>query len=83
MKIDVEGAEGRVLAAATVVLSRHRPILCCELHGREAAIEVQAILDGQGYEMRTLEGAPFVASDWRAPGQAHVICRPPSRLAAP
>jgi FkbM family methyltransferase len=76
IKIDVEGAEGRVLAGAPNLLSRTRPVLCCELHSQEAAQRVQEILAGHGYTISTLEGRPFVIDDWIGPGEVHVICQP-------
>jgi FkbM family methyltransferase len=53
VKIDVEGAELGVLRGATRLLREHRPILVCELHGRENREQVRGLL--AGYELRTLE----------------------------
>jgi FkbM family methyltransferase len=53
VKIDVEGAELRVLRGAERLLREHRPILVCELHGRENREQVRGLLEG--YEFSTLE----------------------------
>jgi FkbM family methyltransferase len=53
VKIDVEGAELHVLRGAVRVLREHRPIVVCELHGREIREQVRGLLEG--YEFRTLE----------------------------
>lgn len=46
VKLDVEGAESRVLEGAREVLSTSRPIVVCELHGSEQRVRVPALLDG-------------------------------------
>jgi FkbM family methyltransferase len=53
VKIDVEGAELRVLRGAVRLLREHRPILVCELHGKENREQVRGLLEG--YEFSTLE----------------------------
>jgi FkbM family methyltransferase len=57
LKIDVEGAEGRVLRGAERLLREARPRIVCELHGEEARAEVLPLLDG--YDVTR------VASEWR------------------
>jgi len=46
IKIDVEGAEARVLRGAWTTLRRHRPRLLIEVHSAAAGQEVAALLDG-------------------------------------
>lgn len=57
IKIDVEGAEARVLAGAARLLAERRPIVICEVHGREERELVRQLL--RDYEVETLR------SDWR------------------
>jgi FkbM family methyltransferase len=56
-KIDVEGAEGRVLRGAARLLEAHRPTLLCEVHGEEARADVLGLL--RGYDVAD------VGSRWR------------------
>jgi len=49
IKIDVEGAEGAVVAGMTTVLKEARPALLMELHGAKAASETLTALDGVDY----------------------------------
>jgi FkbM family methyltransferase len=44
IKIDVEGAEGRVLRGASSLLVQAAPVVVCEVHGEEAESEVRAAL---------------------------------------
>lgn len=54
IKIDVEGAEGRVLRGARETLQNHRPIVLVEVHSDEAGIEVTAELWRYGFlDLRT------------------------------
>jgi FkbM family methyltransferase len=46
IKIDVEGAEARVLDGACSVLQESRPVVVCELHGDEQRTHVAALLAG-------------------------------------
>lgn len=57
IKIDVEGAEARVLAGAARLLAERRPIVICEVHGREERELVRQLLEG--YHVETL------GSEWR------------------
>jgi FkbM family methyltransferase len=50
LKIDVEGAEGRVLTGAMRFLERRRPRLLVEIHGAQEAREVSSLLCALGYE---------------------------------
>jgi FkbM family methyltransferase len=58
IKIDVEGAESRVLAGAKRVLETHRPILLVALHTPEQDVAVGQTLSDLGYESyRTSDGS--------------------------
>jgi FkbM family methyltransferase len=50
IKLDVEGAEARVLEGARHVLSDARPIVVCELHGAEQRERVPALLESYAVE---------------------------------
>jgi FkbM family methyltransferase len=54
VKIDAEGAEGRVLRGAAELLRTRRPAILCECHGEESRNEVAGLLDG--YDIQLLEG---------------------------
>jgi FkbM family methyltransferase len=71
VKIDVEGAELDVLAGMTETLRTHRPIVICEMHGKNEAFA--RVMDEAGYDCRSLEGPEPVGS---APPNARVIGRP-------
>jgi len=58
VKIDVEGAELRVLAGMRDTLEQHRPALICELHG--TAPEVCDFLEALGYRLEALEQAESI-----------------------
>lgn len=55
LKIDVEGAEGLVLRGAEGVLDQAKPAVLCELHGRDAAEAVFAVLGRHGYTWRAID----------------------------
>jgi FkbM family methyltransferase len=55
IKIDVEGAESRVVAGMEGTLAAHRPTLLIELHGRAAADATLTRLDAFGYVIEDLE----------------------------
>jgi FkbM family methyltransferase len=62
VKVDVEGGELEVLQGATRVLAEQRPILALEhQYGRtpapERTLTIHDLLDGLGYEVRTVAGA--------------------------
>jgi len=54
VKIDVEGAEVEVVRGMARTLARHRPIVLCEMHGRNR--EYAELLTAMDYEVRTLNG---------------------------
>lgn len=55
VKIDVEGAEARVVAGMLSMLETHRPTLLIELHGIVPARETLALLEPLRYHVRDLE----------------------------
>jgi FkbM family methyltransferase len=54
VKIDVEGAEARVLSGALRTLARRKPWVICEIHGIEQAISVTQMLCNSGYRLNIL-----------------------------
>jgi FkbM family methyltransferase len=54
MKIDVEGAEIRVLQGAQRLLREHRPVLAIEVHNIQLMFEVQEMLFNYGYRTQYL-----------------------------
>lgn len=69
IKVDVEGAEGFVVAGMLSTLRRHRPILFIELHGRSAANKALEQLRPLGYRYREMQEDRAFASvdsliDW-------------------
>jgi FkbM family methyltransferase len=68
VKIDVEGAESRVLRGATRTLGGDRPVLYLSLHGETQRLECREVLHGLGYRVRSWEPGAAVdtTSDWIA-----------------
>jgi FkbM family methyltransferase len=58
IKLDVEGAEGAVLAGARQTLARSHPIVLLATHGPEQERLCVEILRQTGYELAYLDGAP-------------------------
>lgn len=56
MKIDVEGAEARVLAGAERILSEARPVVFLSTHGAEVKRECLTSLRSFGYRIAALDG---------------------------
>lgn len=63
VKVDVEGAESRVLAGAKETLKQHRPNLIVELHTPEQDLAVSTALRTLGYTLRRLDGTPIAHPD--------------------
>jgi hypothetical protein len=63
LKIDVEGGEAAVLRGMREVLQRHRPVLLCEMHGRNR--EVAETLSEVGYLTQVIEeDSPLEMARW-------------------
>ncbi|MEY2515973.1 MAG: hypothetical protein QOJ89_3331, partial [bacterium] len=71
VKIDVEGAELDVLAGMTRLLRDERPLVICEMHGRNA--EFCAAMDAAGYSVTNLDGPEPVHE---AGVNVHALCTP-------
>lgn len=57
LKVDVEGAEGRLLKGAERSILRFRPHLVVELHNPEQDMEVAALLRQWNYKMERVDGS--------------------------
>lgn len=74
VKIDVEGAEGQVLAGAAQTLARHRPIVVLEhfeggasAYGLDSGAIHQALVVDAGLTLRDIDGhGPYDADELRA-----------------
>jgi FkbM family methyltransferase len=71
VKIDVEGAELDVLAGMTDLLRTRRPIVICEMHGKNAAFA--AAMREHSYEVTNLDGVEPLDA---AGGNVHALCEP-------
>lgn len=56
IKIDVEGAEARVLKGATELITSHQPVVFLATHGEDAHQESLALLRIWGYTFESLDG---------------------------
>jgi len=74
VKIDVEGAELEVIAGMTRLLRDERPIVVCEMHGRNAAF--CAAIQDAGYTVTNLDGPEPVPE---ADVNVHALCTPLER----
>lgn len=72
VKIDVEGAEGLVLAGMRRLLREQRPVLAVEFHDDEAWESRHELLEA-GYDLSRPDGSPLDPAGARA---YHVIARP-------
>ena len=80
VKIDVEGAELDVLAGMGITLREHRPVLVCEVDGRDGAtvdakrLEVEGALEAAGYDIERLQRS-YSSTDWQV---EHIVALPRS-----
>jgi FkbM family methyltransferase len=65
IKIDVEGMEESVLAGATKLIERDRPIIYFEVLGIERLKGARDLLTGLGYELRWLKSEAFNPRNYR------------------
>lgn len=63
IKIDVEGAEMRVLSGAESVLTKTHPTLFLATHGRKIHKECCGFLRSLGYQLQTLDGQSLELSE--------------------
>lgn len=75
VKIDVEGAEDRVLMGARRLLEGKRPHLVVELHGPELERAVRELLAARGYVVRPLPRR----SSRGVPYPRHIVAESPER----
>ncbi|MFL5958798.1 MAG: FkbM family methyltransferase [Gaiellaceae bacterium] len=75
VKIDVEGAEGFVLAGMRRLLREERPVVAVEFHDDEAWVSRHELLDA-GYALSRPDGSPIDPAGARV---YHVIARPGTR----
>jgi len=68
VKIDVEGAELEVIEGMRRTLLQHRPIVLCEMHGKNAPYA--ALMESLGYRVTALE-SPLPLAD--APWDVHAL----------
>lgn len=73
IKVDIEGAEGDALSAATNVLQTIRPVWLIELHGEECEETVRTIMTAAQYEFFDLDDVRL-PSDRELP--EHIVARP-------
>jgi FkbM family methyltransferase len=71
LKIDVEGAEGLVIAGAAEVIRRHRPAMLVEVHSPAAAEATLPVLKAAGYHVTALGGGSTDTLSYETP--AHVL----------
>jgi FkbM family methyltransferase len=69
IKIDVEGAESRVLQGAGNVIERFRPHLVIDLHTPEQDVDVARFLIDRRYKLSRLVGPPILHTDVGWPDQ--------------
>jgi len=70
VKIDVEGAELRVLQGATGLLQRHRPVLLLSVHSAALRDACLGLLGGFGYTARPLAASGTAADEYLARPQS-------------
>jgi len=69
VKIDVKGAEGKVLLGAQKTIEVCKPYFVIDLHTPEQDIFVAQLLISQGYKLSRLSGPPIlcIESGWPDP----------------
>ncbi|HWI09374.1 MAG TPA: FkbM family methyltransferase [Solirubrobacteraceae bacterium] len=77
VKIDVEGAELDVVAGMRRLLAEVRPVVVCEMHGRNR--DFCAAMDAAGYDAVNLDGPERVED---AGVNVHALCVPRGRVSA-
>jgi FkbM family methyltransferase len=72
IKIDVEGAELKVLLGARRLLEEFKPVIICELHSTELAVQVYEELARLGYRLEDLKrrAKSFI------PNRCHIVAWP-------
>ncbi len=83
IKIDIEGAEASAIAGMKGVLSRFKPVVMLEVHGRAAAEPSFSILSQHGYVYREVNsGAEFSSLadllQWLPEAVMQFVCLPPA-----
>lgn len=79
VKIDVEGAELRVLLGAEATLTRHRPAILCEIEDRHTrkyghgADDVFAWLVSRGFHPHVFDGRGLREVDWLQPAENNYL----------
>lgn len=62
IKCDVEGAESEVLMAAREMMSRHRPLVACEVHSDQNAVRLEQFFKELNYSLDWFSQHHFLAS---------------------
>lgn len=60
IKVDVEGAETKVLLGARKTIEQHRPFFIVDLHTPEQDVSVARLLTDWGYKLSRLSGPPIL-----------------------
>jgi Methyltransferase FkbM domain len=82
MKIDLEGAEGRVLRGAASLLRHHRPVIYFECQvgtaarQGEASDRVWVLLEQAGYRIWANQGCQFIPVDRMQPQIVNYLAVP-------
>jgi FkbM family methyltransferase len=63
VKVDVEGAESRVLLGSKRTIERYRPYFVIDLHTPEQDVSVADLLTSYGYRLSRLSGPPIQRTD--------------------
>jgi FkbM family methyltransferase len=63
VKIDVEGAETKVLSGSRKTMERYHPYFVIDLHTPEQDVSVASLLTSAGYRLSRLSGPPIQRTD--------------------